>query len=117
MGSGAGLAVLILSPSPAPPHCPVARLELAKQDGWGRGGRPAPVKGRELGIASLMFSTGLSPLRPQVWARGHGEEASGWGTSGHVLAQPLDSSGLEKGHSILWCWNFPVRVGRYLTLA
>lgn len=58
------------------------------EEGWGRGGRPAPRKGWVLCKASLLLSAALSQLLPWVWAMGDGEEASGWACSGSAAQTP-----------------------------
>lgn len=65
--------------------------------GWGWGGRPVTLKGWVL-TASLLLSTGRHQLAASSHqARDDGEEASGWWTCGHILVQPLRSSGLVNG--------------------
>ena len=80
-----GLAALVLSPFPAPPHRPVARRELAEHEegpGWGGVGWGGAV-GRQAGHpegpvqckVSLLLSAGLYQPLPPVWVRGKDEEA------------------------------------------
>lgn len=65
-----GLVVLILSPDPAPPH-EDQHNQAQGEEGWGRGGRPAPRKGWVLCKASLLLSAALSQFgsEPGVMVR------------------------------------------------
>lgn len=84
--------MLILSPDPAPPH-EDQHNQAQGEEGWGRGGRPAPRKGWVLCKASLLLSAALSQFgsEPGVMVRRP--------LGRRVLVQHSDSSGLVKGHT------------------